>query len=216
MLKLSLRTCKLGPSINTRAERHGEDENVPAIDVSVSGIILDREEFGDLTEDPELLGMLFKKQTDSTEVPRLADFGPLTFKHKFTDARVTFELGLPKQTVKLVPCKVRKLSFEPVVGGMVRMACQIQCSHEVAPELSKLAPWMNDEVKISISDGSLDRKSNGSDEGQGNLNLEGGGNPPGEDEPAVDESASARPKRKASRSPTRSRSKSKNQRKRAA
>jgi len=215
MLNVTLRPAKLGPSINTRSERHGEDENVPAIDITVSGIMLDREEVGDLTEDPELALALFKQQTDQVDVPRFADFGPMLFKHKFTDAKVSFELGLHKQSVRLSPCKVRKIQLEAVLGGMLEMSCRVQCAHEVAPDLSKLAVFMNQEVKIAISDGALDRKT--AEDTQGNLALEGGGNadppPPSEDEPPP-----SRPRR--SRAPAPSRAtrakKSKGARRRAA
>jgi hypothetical protein len=41
IMNLTKRPAQIGPSINTRTEKHGE-ENVPGVDIQVSGLMLDK------------------------------------------------------------------------------------------------------------------------------------------------------------------------------
>ena len=75
-MKLKKRVAKIGPSINTRTEKHGE-ENVPAIDIPLSSIMLTGKELGRLLRQETAAEDWFEKNSDGpASCPEIAP-GPM-------------------------------------------------------------------------------------------------------------------------------------------
>lgn len=122
---LSKRTGKIGPSINTRTEKHGDDD-VPGIDIPVSGILLDAGELAVLLQDGAAHESFFTNARSKHPEPRFLDVLPvLNLQGKFEDAKVTLAAGR-NQAVILKPAKVSKIRLEPQVGGLTAMSCTVQ------------------------------------------------------------------------------------------
>jgi len=181
MLSISLRTAKLGPSINNRTEKHG-DEDVPAADISVGALLLTAEELNALLDNPGAHERLFV-QTSATSLPepfftRFA--GGFTLADKFEGANVRIEYGLEPNVIQLPDVKIAKVYLEPQTGGLTMVSLQIQASHDWSESAPELVACMNREIKIEITDAAIAKKT---DKRQAQLPLGGGGDTGKDDEP---------------------------------
>lgn len=147
MQKLSLtkRPAKIGKSVNTRTEMHGEDE-VPGQDIPLSGIVLNAEELAIVTDEETAATGFFKMDGDQY-VPRIAAIDPQTLSHKFERATVKMSGGgLPVTNYR--NAKVKGIVLEPQTGGMTLMSCTLQVNPENGnPSAQEL---INKKISISI------------------------------------------------------------------
>lgn len=121
-LQLTKRPAKIGKSVNTRTEMHGQDE-VPGQDIPISGIILSIEELRAVTDEESAGEGLFKMEGDQY-VPRFMNLGPLAISHKFENATIKFSGGVRPVTYK--NGKIKSIYLTPVGGAMTEMSCTLQ------------------------------------------------------------------------------------------
>ena len=122
-LNLTKRPAKIGKSVNTRTEMHGEDE-VPGQDIQLTGIVLNNLELAAVTDEESAGTAKFKMDGDQY-VPRIAAADPITLSHKFAGATVKMSGGgLPVTTYH--NAKIKGIVLEAQTGGMVLMSCTLQ------------------------------------------------------------------------------------------
>lgn len=126
-LNLTKRPAKIGKSVNTRTEMHG-DEEVPAQDIPLTGIVLNAHELSAVTDEETAATGLFKMDGDQY-VPRIANADPMTLSHKFTGATVKISGGgLPVTTYH--NAKIKGFVLTAQSGGMTLMSCTLQVNPE--------------------------------------------------------------------------------------
>ena len=104
MLSITPRPARLGSSINTRVEKHGE-EDVTALDIPLLDIPLSAAELNALLMDPHAHRLLYNKEGDF-EKPTLERLAPLRLKDKIEGAVVEIKVGLAQDAVKLADTAV--------------------------------------------------------------------------------------------------------------
>lgn len=174
METITNRPCKIGTSIPSRAEMHG-DESVTAMDIPVEGIMLDAEELNMLLGEPRAHDVLYTKGvTGKPAEPALSKIRTLYVDDKYEGATVTFRLGLAREEVKLGNVKLAKLELEPQVGGMTALSLTIQCTPKLGPDIPKILGFLKREVEIEIEGAEvIEAKKD-----QAQLPLDGEGNAP--------------------------------------
>jgi hypothetical protein len=163
-LTLSKRPGKIGSSINTRTERHGDDEK-PALDIPVVAIPLTPEEVGNLLGDATSYDSLFTSTRSKFMEPRWLGVPYIPFAEKFKNAKVTINAGGAKLVLK--PATVQKIKLF-LIGDQVAMSCTISASPDAGVQVLEM---LNLKCVISILNGAVQDKA----ENQGELGLEGGG-----------------------------------------
>jgi len=153
-LTLTKRPAKLGSGINTRAEKHGDDD-VPACDIPLAGIFLEREELNALLGDPSLHKALFTTMPgESTPQPVLRRFKPLQLADKFEGCTVTIIAGLSATSFMLDDVTIAKLKLEPQTGGLTAMSMQVQALAEDL-DVTALLGWLNHDVDVEVQFGTV-------------------------------------------------------------
>lgn len=150
MLNLNKRPCRLGNSMSTNTERHG-DEDVGAIDLPLDGLVLTADEFD------ALLGSgaheaLYRKargngSTDSLPMPRFEGLKPFAFKQHFEHARV--ELFLDDERYGWADCKVRNVQVTLQAGGLSVLKCSVRARAE-PDEVAVLYDHLNRDAGVAI------------------------------------------------------------------
>mgnify|MGYP000858370668 FL=1 len=148
MLTLTTRPCKIGPSINTRTEKHG-DEDVTALDIPIESVMLDANELNVLLGEPHAHNALFNGGTSPPE-PLLRMIRALKLKDKFEDCTVTLLLGLNLERIELANVKLAKVELEPCVGGLTAASFAIQCAPRDLQFAPLLLSFMNHEADIEL------------------------------------------------------------------
>ncbi len=148
MLSLKSRTGRIGSSINTRAEMHG-DESVTALHIPVSEIKLDAEELNALLQEPHAHNVLYETKAGSPAEPVLKTIKALRLADKIESANVTLELT-NDTTLKLVNCKLSKIELALELGGLTSMSAQIQCVPKLDSTIARLIEKLGAEISIEI------------------------------------------------------------------
>ena len=176
IMNLTKRPAQIGPSINTRTEKLGE-ENVPGVDIPVSGLMLDKPELNALLQDVDAHDALYTDSRGKQLEPRFQTIDALALTDKFVGAKVTIT-SVDGETENLIlkPAKIRKIRLEPQVGGLTLMSCTIQGN---PPDHADMLALLNAKCRVSILNASLDMKS--AEEPELPLDHKGQGEgPPGE------------------------------------
>ena len=121
-LNLTKRPAKIGKSVNTRTEMHGEEE-VPGQDIPLSGILLSVEELIAITDEMTAGQGLFRMEGDQY-VPRFLAIDWIPLEHKFVGATVKMSGGVPSTTYK--NGKIKGIWIKALGGGMTEMKCTLQ------------------------------------------------------------------------------------------
>jgi len=163
MLNLSPRACQLGSSVNTRTERHG-DEDVPACDIPLAGIMLDETELNALCREPYLSRALFNDKSGHKE-PMLSMFEALPFRDKLEGATVTLVLSTTGAGTELVlgNAKLKGLTLEPLSGGATSLSLKVQVSGDTVPKVvGELVAHLNGHITVEIADATaVEQKASG-------------------------------------------------------
>lgn len=149
MLELSRRPAKLGPSINTRCERHG-DEDVTAFDVPIHSVLISGEELNALLGDPTANERLYAQGTDPLE-PAFLQFDALVLKDKIEGARVALAGSNGGGDIVLNDCKLKSVTLELQVGGLTKLSCKAQCLPNLDHSINALFELMNHEIAVEIT-----------------------------------------------------------------
>ncbi len=167
MLTLDRRPCKIGISINTRTEKHGEDD-VPAMDIPLASIMLTGEELNALLGESHAHDALFNFAAGKPPEPLLPTLAGFRVKGKFEESSVDIEVGLKAELISLKNVKLSKVTLEPQTGGLTAMAVTVQCTPELDDGVTHLLAFLNAAAHVSVSFG----KSDEAEKTQGNLPLE--------------------------------------------
>lgn len=151
MLNITSRACQLGASINTRAEKHG-DEDVPAADIPLAGIMLDEAELNALLNDPYAHRALFTDRGGHQE-PSLPQFEAHTLRDKLEGDTVTLTAGTRNKEIILGDAKLKGLTLEPLSGGATSLSLKIQVSGDAVPGVvGMLLNHLNGHLTVEIAD----------------------------------------------------------------
>lgn len=157
MLTLEKKVCKIGTSINTRRQIHGE-EPVPAMDIPISEIMLERDELQAIYDDITVWDNWFDHRAGD-KLPEPANWlkqsKPIGFADKFKDSQVILYVGLKPEIITLVNVKLARLNFEPKVGGLTAMSLTIQATPDMA-KAAKIFDHMDHTAHIAIEIGERD------------------------------------------------------------
>lgn len=158
MLTLDKRPARMGSSINTRTEKHG-DEDVPACDIALQGIMLEREELNSLLADPYAHDALYNHRSKGkADEPVFRKFKPLVFREKFEEGGVTLYVGMGQTKIELKDVKLARVTLDPQVGGLTELSVQVQCTPKT-DTIGELLGYMNHDVEVEISFGKRAEKS---------------------------------------------------------
>lgn len=148
MLSLSNRPCRIGSSINTRTEKHG-DEDVTALDIPLSDILLEAVELNILLQEPHAAQVLFNAPPGKLAEPVFTSIKSLRLKDKIEGASVVISLNSTTD-VKLSDCKISKVTLDPQVGGLTAMSVQVQCTPKLDSSIARLLEKLNCEATVEI------------------------------------------------------------------
>jgi hypothetical protein len=152
MLTLNNRPCRIGPSINTRSEMHG-DESVPAMAIPLSSIMLTPSELNALLDEPLAHGALFSDRADQLSEPLFKRLAPLKLKDKFEECTVAILVGLNRKLITLEHVKLAKLTLDPQVGGSTALSLAVQCTPKLDSRINHLLAFLNCEAEVEIVTG---------------------------------------------------------------
>lgn len=168
MQKLSItkRPGETKGSISSRPEIHGDD-TVPALTISIGGIVLFPKDICKMYNDEEAHNRLFKR-TDAGLVPAFPG-SLIRITEIFKGAKVTIQTSSMKEPLILKPATVKEIWLEAQdAGGQVIMSCKILGA---PPDDAKVNPlhMVDKKCTIAILNGALAEK----DDRQTEMNLEG-------------------------------------------
>ena len=178
-LTITQRPCKLGPSINCRTERHG-DEDEPACDIPITGLLLEKDEAN------ELVGKMFWESLFDTprgKAPKVLfpQLAPRKLTEKYEGA-VTIELGANINDIELEGVTLKGITLQPLEGGLVSLSCSVQCNDAIEKFIHKLVARQNTEIEVELTFGEKVVKTKGK---QDELPLDGAAPKKGEDHEAA-------------------------------
>lgn len=150
-LNLTKRPCKLGPSINTRTEKHGEEDK-PAADIPITGLLLDRDELQDLLG-AGYYSALFNTKGKLIE-PRLEKFRDFALRDKFEHAAVTLIFGLDNTEVTLLNVRFASITLSPQTGGMTEVSLKVQAM-PTSEQMGTLFTFLNADAHCELKFGKL-------------------------------------------------------------
>jgi hypothetical protein len=180
MSDLSSRTCHIGPSVNSRTEKHG-DEDVPACDIPIDGIMLDHDELEALV--PGAHKAFFEKKRGSSFYD-LTDFAkrlrPFKYVDKFEDSRALLVLGIDGKEIELdEEVKIAKIELDPQPGGLTALSIALQCTPDTEVMASIFA-FMNQEIMAEVTFGKKAEPKKNKKQAELELDHHAGGNGDGE------------------------------------
>lgn len=150
MFDITNRPCRIGNSINTRGEKHGESDVVSALDIPVKSIPLDADEAATLLDEPDLQARVFKLDEHDTLVPAFSKVRQFAIEDKIESARVELELNGGK-VLELPDCKLRRMLVERLRGGGYSLALQVQATPKMTdPNVGRLLDHLDCDAKITI------------------------------------------------------------------
>lgn len=153
-------------NVNARSEKHGPDNLVPAVDITV---VMDQPNSILDAFHPDLLGLIYCKreggvdegQTSLDGVDEVSDVPnlrfpfmglPLVWSKELSGYTFTLDHGLGgKSELILTDCKVNNFRIEPKEGGTVEVKFRVQSSTSLTEKtLGKLALLIQHEVPFKL------------------------------------------------------------------
>ncbi len=142
-LTLSMRIARIGSSVNTRTEKHGDDD-VPACDIPIEGLLLEAGELDALLGEGAAKALFTKAATPE---PRFSMLKALALADKFEEACVILELA-DMSTVELA-CRIKGVKLEPQTGGLTLCDLQVQAT-PTAEDMADVFANLNGEIRAEI------------------------------------------------------------------
>lgn len=149
MLTISKRPCKIGGHMNARTEKHG-DEDVPALDIALEGIMLMAQELNALLEDPMAHRHLFQTQNGKLHEPTFTKFKPFVLRDAYEGATVRIVVGLRNDEITLADCRLRRITLEPKTGGMTQLSLSVAARPD-EDVMAVLLRYMGSDADVAIS-----------------------------------------------------------------
>lgn len=171
MTTLTSRPCQLGPTINDRTEKHG-NEDKPALDIGVDAYCLTPAEFCELAGHPAAYHGLVDtgSQPPKFAYPNLEP--TFAMRETIKGCAAVLLLGLERYELTLADCKLKGGVFTITNSGDVAFGFKLQHEGELTGEqLLKLRAAKNKSIDLALQIG----ESAAANDAQAGLNLEGGG-----------------------------------------
>ncbi len=147
-LSLVRRTAQIGPSINSRTQKHGE-EDVGALDIPLAAIVLDANNFDAINLEASAHDRLFIEPVDGPIRPLFEFWGCINFEKKIEDVWIEFYLG--RRTLTLPKVKLAHVRLLRLEGGMTHMSCTVQClTADVGDSLKALIDHQNKQIEFAL------------------------------------------------------------------
>lgn len=153
MLKLDRRDGKIGTSINTRGEMHG-DETIPAKDIPFT-LMISRQELATLLREPLAGESLFNERAGFAEPLFGGKISPIKLIGKFENSTIVVTVGIDETEIQLENVTLASLSVDPQAGGMTLLKLQAQYHPQDSDNVALLEKWLNHECKLQIDIGKL-------------------------------------------------------------
>lgn len=148
-MDLNRRPCRIGTSINTRREKHGEG-NVTALDIPVREYMLDAAELNSLLQEDRAHGVLFNHAKGGSLIePVFRTVKALRLKDKIEEVEVQIEWA-GSHVMLLAPCNLSKIALEPRVGGLTAASFAIQCTPKLDSLVAQLLEKLDGEVEVTV------------------------------------------------------------------
>jgi hypothetical protein len=152
--ELTARPCKID-NINPRVERHG-DEEVPAVDIRLTGITLSKAELIRLTGDAQAWNLMFEEGKGGVIEPTLQCFDSTRYlEAKFEECHSTLRFGMQKTEHELDEHKIKSCAFKPLVGGMTELTLTIQYKLDDTKIMGPLTDYQGKEAHAAINFGKV-------------------------------------------------------------
>jgi len=151
-LIISRRDALLGPSINCRTQKAGDEAGAKATDLALSGIHLSAEEFCAILREPLAHKAYFVQRPGSRLLdPLFPRIAPIALIDKFEHAVVTLYAGLQGTEIKLGICRLARIHLQPKTGGLTEMSCQVQATPTLDKRIATLLDAMAAAVQVEIT-----------------------------------------------------------------
>lgn len=173
ILSLTKRTCEVH-DIKTRGEYHG-DEIVTAVDVYLSGIMLDAADLNALCMSTLAHKALYLAVDGRLTEPHLKVIKSFPYAHTFEHSQVTLWVGLNAEQVTLDDVKLKAIVLLPTPGGLTALSVKVQSTPDIAKPLLELLKAMKRSASAKIRFGSIAEVEEGDEDKQGELPMDGSG-----------------------------------------
>lgn len=151
MLKLDRRSVLMGPSINTRTQKHGED-NITALDIPLSCICLSSEELAIVMLNKAAYRFLYGRKKGRPDEPIFGSLvSCLKFKKKVEAVSAVLYLG--RKQLRILDATLSKVTIEPQVGGVTWLSFTLQCTPDLDDEhpiMEALFSRLNEKIDLQI------------------------------------------------------------------
>ena len=156
-LELTARPCMI-ENVNLRRERHG-DEDVPAVDVKLSNIILNKAELLRLTGDPDAFNLMFQQAKAGAVVEPTMQWcdGWRYLDAKYIECSSTLRFGMQKTEYELDDHKIKGAAVKALTGGSAELMLTLQVALEDDTRIcAQLAEYQGKEGHVAITFGKVD------------------------------------------------------------
>lgn len=146
------RPCKL-THVNLRGQKNGAD-TVPAVDITLDGIMLNREEVDDLAGEHWWASHYNERGGGKPPEHAFPEIGSYKLDGKHIGTAVII-LGLNQADVVLDAAEttIKNIQLEPMFGGLTKMKLRVQSAQKVESFVHRLAARLESEVDLEISIG---------------------------------------------------------------
>ncbi len=150
---LNRRPAQIGASINSRTQKHGE-ENIPAFDIPLVGIMLTQDELNALMNEKLTSIAWFNDRTDGLPEPLFKNIKHFALTDSYENCSVTIAVGLKEQLFELdEDVKIVKLKLAPCVGGLTELKLTVQAKIEHSN--TGLFEWLSKDCYVELAFGEL-------------------------------------------------------------
>lgn len=156
-LELSSRPCTIA-NINPRVEKHGDDD-VPAVDIKLTGITLGKAELIRLTGDSQAWNLMFEQEKAGAVIEPTLQWcdGWRYLNAKYVDCHSTIRFGMQKTEHELENHKIKGAAVRALTGGNAELMVTLQVSLEDDTSImSRLTEYQGKESHVAITFGEVD------------------------------------------------------------
>ena len=152
MTTLEKKPCKL-THVNLRGQKDGA-ETVPAVDITLDGIMLTRDEVDELAGDHWWTSHYNERGPGKPPEHAFPEIGSYKLDGKHIGTAIIM-LGLNQADVVLddEATTIKNIQLEPMFGGLTKMKLRVQSAQKVESFVHRLAARLDSEVDVEISIG---------------------------------------------------------------
>lgn len=159
--RLAKRPCRLRVGLNGRGEKRGDDQRVPACDITIEGIILTHDELNSVCQDVSTWDSWYVKEAGVIR-PRdwLKRAQTVTLGVKFVDCSCSIFLPDDEEARKYNNARFAKLEFKPLEGGNTELTQQVQllANNDDTLHSDDLMAFFGEDIHMAFAYGKLEEK----------------------------------------------------------